>query len=151
MTKKNPSDLVSNRKAFHDYEILETFEAGIVLTGTEIKSLRNNGGSLSDAYIIIDNYEMFLINSSIAPYQFGNLYNHTDKRKRKLLMHKNEIFKLKKKVQEKNLALIPLSLYLKKGLVKVKAALGKGKKSFDKRASLKEKEQKKTIAKLLKS
>ena len=149
--KSNPGELVSNRKAFHNYEIMETFEGGIVLNGTEIKSLRNHGGTLLDSYIVIKKSELWLINSNIAPYKFGNINNHEEKRDRKILMHKNEIARLKKNVQEKALSLIPLSFYLKKGFVKVKVALAKGKKSYDKRASLKEKEHKKTIENIIKS
>lgn len=141
------SDLVQNRKAGHDYEILETFEAGIILLGTEIKSLRNHGGALQDAYIDVRTNEGFwLINSSIAPYSFGNIHNHEEKRPRKLLMHKREMEKIRKTVIEKGLSLIPLSMYLKKGIVKVKIAIVKGKKSYDKRASLKEKDSRRAIA-----
>lgn len=146
--KKNDNDLVSNRRARHNYEILETFEAGIALTGTEIKSLRNYSGSLQEAYVIIMGEELWLINSNIAPYSHGNVYNHEERRKRKLLMHRREIKKLQSLTQEKGLALIPLSLYLKKGRVKVKLAIGKGKKKHDKRESLKEKEHKKEIRNL---
>ena len=150
--KKNGSnELVSNKRAFHNFEIIETYEAGIILTGTEIKSLRNHGGTLLDSYILIKKNEMWLINSNIAPYQFGNVHNHIEKRDRKLLMHAHEISKLKRIVKEKNLSLIPLSMYLKKGFVKIKIALAKGKKTYDKRASLKEKEHKKTIQKFIKS
>ena len=148
--KATPGELVSNKKARHNYEILETFECGIALTGTEIKSLRNHGGSLSESYVLIKENEMWLINSHISPYSFGNVHNHQEKRKRKLLMHAYEIQKLQKTTQEKSLALIPLSFYLKNGIVKVKIALAKGKKLFDKREHLKAKEQKKTIEKLLK-
>lgn len=146
--KKNDNELVSNRRARHNYEILETFEAGIALTGTEIKPLRTHSGSLQDAYIVIMGGELWLINSSIAPYSHGNVYNHEERRKRKLLMHRREIEKLQSLTQEKGLALIPLSLYLKKGRVKVKLAAGKGKKKHDKRESLKEKEHKKEIRNL---
>ena len=96
MSKKNESELVSNRRARHDYEVLETFEAGIVLLGTEIKSLRNHGGSLQEAYIMISKEEAWLKNCSIAPYSFGNVFNHEEKRERKLLLHKKEIEKLKR-------------------------------------------------------
>ncbi len=144
-------DLVSNRKAYHNYEILETFEAGIVLLGTEIKSLRSNGGSLSDAYVTVKQDEqLWLIHSSIAPYRFGNINNHEERRERKLLMHKDEILKLKKATTEKGLSIIPLSFFLKKGFVKVKIALAKGKKQHDKRASIREKEEKRSMQKLLK-
>jgi SsrA-binding protein len=147
MTKRSSdSELVSNRRAFHDYEVLETFEAGIVLQGTEVKSLRNHGGSLQDAYILVsDALIVHLRGSSIAPYRFGNLFNHEDKRERQLLLHKREILKLKTYSQEKGLTLIPLALYLKSGFVKVKIGVCKGKRTFDKRAALKEREQQRDI------
>ena len=149
--KKPPNpELVSNRKAGHDYEILETFEAGIVLVGTEIKSLRNHGGSLQDAYVDVRGPELILLNSSIAPYSFGNIHNHEDRRPRKLLMHKKEIEKLRRQVLEKGLTVIPLSIFLtKKGIAKVKIAIAKGKKAHDKRESLKEKEAKRSIQRAL--
>ncbi len=144
-------DLTVNRKAFHDYEILETFEAGIILVGTEIKSLRDGGGNLLDAYITINpKGEAYLKNASIAPYRFGGVFNHEEKRERKLLLHKRELAKLAKVAQERGLTLIPIALYLKNGLVKVKIATAKGKKSYDKRASLKEKEQKREIDRSMK-
>ena len=145
MSKTSNSELVSNRRAGFDYEILETFEAGIVLVGTEIKSLRNHGGSLQDSYVDVRKSELWLINSSIAPYAFGNIHNHEDRRPRKLLMHKREIAKLSKQVAEKGLSLIPLSIFLKKGIAKVKIAIAKGKKIYDKRAALKEKDVKRAI------
>ncbi len=145
------NDLVKNRKAFHDYEILETYEAGIALLGTEIKSLREHGGSLQEAYITTKKDELWLINSTIAPYKHGNVHNHEEKRERKLLMHAQEINKLKRLTQEKGFALIPIALYLKNGKVKVKVALAKGRKSYDKRQKLKEKEHKKIIEKEVKS
>jgi SsrA-binding protein len=145
------SELVSNRKALHDYEILETFEAGIALLGTEIKSLRDHGGHLQDAYITISGGAPLLKNASIAPYRFGSIHNHEEKRERKLLMHKREIEKLRKISEEKGLTLIPLSLYLKKGIVKVKVATARGKKSYDKRAALKSKEHKRAIDRALKN
>ena len=135
-----PSELVSNRRAGHDYEFLETFEAGIVLFGTEIKSLRNHGGSLQDAFVDAKGAELWLLNASITPYSFGGVFNHEDKRPRKLLMHKREMEKLRKNVKEKGLTIIPLSIFLKKGIAKVKIALAKGKKSYDKRADLKERD-----------
>lgn len=143
-------ELVGNRKAFHDYEILQTLEAGLMLLGTEIKSLRANGGSLQDSFVIVEKDELWLINSSIAPYSFGGSYNHEERRKRKLLVHKVEFYKLKKQLQEKGLSLIPLSIYLKNGIAKIKIAVAKGKKSYDKRAKLKEKEEKRTIDRSIK-
>lgn len=145
MTKPS-NELVSNRRAFHDYEILDTYEAGIILLGTEIKSLRNHGGSLQDAYVDVKGNALWLLNSSIAPYSFGNIHNHEERRPRKLLMHKNEIEKLRRQVAEKGLTLIPLAIFLnKKGIAKVRVAVAKGKKAYDKRAALKERDSKRAI------
>lgn len=144
-------DLVSNRKAFHDYEILETVEAGIVLTGTEIKSLRNHDASLQEAYVKIIRDEVWLVGSYIAPYKFGNIYNHEERRDRKLLLHKREIANFRKETQEKGITLVPLAMYLKNGRVKIKIASAKGKKKGDKRAALKEKEEKRDIDRAMKN
>lgn len=153
MSKEPPkSELVSNRKAGHDYEILETFEAGIILLGSEIKSLRNHGGSLQDAYVDVRRGDITLLNSSIAPYSHGGtgVFNHEDRRPRKLLMHKREIEQLRRMVQEKGLSVIPLSIYLnKKGIAKIRIATAKGKKAHDKRAALKEKESDRSIRRAL--
>lgn len=143
-------ELAVNRKASHDYEILETYEAGIVLEGTEIKSLRNHGGSIQEAYIKILDGELWLIGATIAPYRFGNIHNHEEKRDRKLLMHKKEILRLKEYVSEKGLALIPLAFFLKEGRVKVKLARAKGKKSYDKRAAIKERDEKRVMQRIIK-
>lgn len=148
---KGEGELVSNRRAFHDYEIQETFEAGIILLGTEIKSLRNHGGGLQDSYIIVSDSAVILKNASIAPYKFGNLFNHEEKRERKLLLHKREIVKLKSFSQEKGLTLIPLAMYLKNGYVKVKIGVARGKKLHDKRSAIKEREHKKAIDRALKN
>ena len=147
MSKSAPNpELVSNRKATHDYEVLETLEAGIVLLGSEIKSLRNHGGSLQDAYVDVRGLEVILLNSSIAPYSHGGVFNHEDKRPRKLLLHKREIERLRRLVQEKGLSIIPLSIFLnKKGIAKVRIAVAKGKKAYDKRVALKEKDDKRSI------
>lgn len=144
------SELVSNRRATYDYEILETFETGIVLKGTEIKSLRANGGSLQEAYVKVIDNELWLIGCNIAQYRFGNIHNHEEKRDRKLLMHKREINRLKVATQEKGLTLIPLALYLKKGRVKVRIASAKGKKTFDKRSTTKERDDQRQMQKALK-
>ena len=143
-------DLVSNKRATFNYEIIETFEAGIALQGTEIKSLRDHGGSLQEAYVKVLASEVWLVNCNIAPYKFGNIYNHEERRDRKLLMHKKEILRLKVATQEKGLTIIPLSFYLKNGYVKVKIALAKGKTNIDKRHSIKEKDEKKRIQQALK-
>lgn len=150
MKKKADTELVSNRKAFHNYEVLETFEAGMVLMGTEIKSLRDHGGSLQDAYILAYPRYAILKNASIAPYRFGNVYNHEDRRDRKLLLHKRELLKLYTLSQEKGLTLIPLTIYLKSGIAKIKIGCCKGKKAYDKRAALKEKQHKREISRALK-
>ena len=143
--KKNPNELVSNRKARHNYEILETFEAGIVLLGTEIKSLRNSGGSLDEAYILVNKQVATLKSSFISHYSFGNIHNHEERRDRKLLLHKRELLKLKQALDQKGCSLVPLSIYLKKGMAKVCVGLGKGKKLYDKRESLKKREQSKDV------
>lgn len=150
MTDK-PKELVSNRKATFNYEILDTFEAGIVLAGTEIKSLRDNGGSLQDAYLKIIAHEIWLVGCHIAPYRYGNIYNHEERRERKLLMHKREINALKVASQEKGLALIPLSFYLIKGRVKVRIATAKGKKVADKRQTIKERDDNRRISQAMKN
>jgi len=145
-------ELVSNRRAFHDYEIIEKYEAGISLLGTEIKSLRNHGGSLKESYVAIKDNQLYLINASIAPYSFGSVYNHPEKRDRRLLMHKKEIAKLKKAQQEKGMAIVPLSLYFKEGknIAKVQIAIARGKKAYDKREVIKKREQEKIIRRSMK-
>jgi SsrA-binding protein len=140
MAKEKESDLVSNRRATHDYEVLDTWEAGIALLGTEIKSLRNHGGSLQDAFVDVRGAEAWLLQASIAPYSFGNIHNHEERRPRKLLLHKREFEKIQRQSKEKGLAVIPLCMYLKKGIAKIRIALAKGKKNYDKRTTLKEKE-----------
>lgn len=139
------ADLVTNRRATHDYEILETFEAGIVLQGTEIKSIRDHGATLQDSYVKVFGNELWLIGCQVSHYRFGNIHNHEEKRDRKLLMHKREIRRLKIATQEKGLAIIPLALYLKNGRIKVKIATAKGKKAYDKRAALKERDDKRQM------
>lgn len=150
MSKDKDSDLVSNRRATFNYSILETFEAGIVLQGTEIKSLRDHGGTLQDAYVKVIGSELWIVGCNIAPYRFGNIHNHEEKRDRKLLMHKREIKKLREATQEKGLAIIPLALYLKNGRVKVRIAIAKGKKSFDKREAIQDRDEKRRINRAIK-
>lgn len=138
-------DLVSNRKAFHNYEVLETYEAGIVLLGTEIKSLRNHGGNLQEAYVVFYKNDPYLKNASISPYKYGTHFNHEERRERKLLLHKREIAKLQNATAEKGLTVIPLAMYLKNGFVKVKLGVARGKKAYDKRAALKKREHERQI------
>ncbi|MCI5052309.1 MAG: SsrA-binding protein SmpB [Simkaniaceae bacterium] len=150
MSKKPDNELVNNRVALRNYEILETVEAGISLVGTEIKSLRDHGGNLRDAYVIFDSGEAFLKECSIAPYRFGNVHNHEERRLRKLLLHKYEIRKFEKECQLKGATVIPLAMYLKHGMVKVKLALARGRKLHDKREAIKAKEVKREISKRMK-
>lgn len=150
MSGKPTKEIVSNRKAYHDYEIVETHEAGIVLTGTEIKSLRVGGGSLQEAYVRVIKEELWLIGAHIAPYSFGNVHNHEERRERKLLMHKREIEKLYQTVKVKGVTLLPLSLYFLNGRVKLKLGVGKGKKSHDKRQAIREKEEKRHAQRAMK-
>lgn len=151
MSKEKDNDLVSNRRATYNYSILETFETGIVLMGTEIKSLRDHGGTLQDAYVKVIGNELWLVGSNIAPYRYGNVHNHEEKRDRKLLMHKREIKKLREATQEKGLAVIPLALYLKNGRVKVRIATAKGKKTYDKREAIQERDEKRQISRAIKN
>jgi len=128
--------IATNRKARHDYFIFDTFEAGIVLRGSEIKSLRAGHVSIKEAYIRIENNEAWLIDAYIAPYDQASHFNHEPRRKRKLLLHRREINKLFNKVQQKSMTIIPLRLYLKNGLAKIEIAVAKGKKQYDKRQTI---------------
>ena len=134
------ADILTNSKARRDYHILETFEAGIVLHGTEVKALRAGKAQLSDAFARVENNEAYLYNAHIDEYSHGNLYNHQPKAPRKLLLHKSEIRKLFGLVSVKGNALVPLSFYWKNGKVKVALAVGKGKVQYDKREDLKQRE-----------
>ncbi|MCS6924489.1 MAG: SsrA-binding protein SmpB [Candidatus Binatia bacterium] len=138
-----------NRKARHDYTIEETYEAGLVLTGGEVKSLREGRANLKDSYARVDKGEAFLLNAHIGTYQPAHYFNVDPTRTRKLLMHKREILRLMGKVREQGLTLIPLRLYFKQGRAKVELALARGKKVYDKRAALREREVKRDIARAL--
>ena len=131
---------IQNRKANFDYEITDTFETGIVLTGTEIKSIRLGKANLKDSYAIIRNRELYILNMHIASYEQGNRFNHEETRTRKLLMHKEEIMKLEEKIKLDGFTLIPLKLYFKKGNAKILLGLAKGKKNYDKRETIKKKD-----------
>ncbi len=133
---------VKNKKAYFDYSILEELEAGIALTGTEIKSIRKGSIDLKDTFVNIKNNEAFILNMYIAKYEEGNIFNHEEHRTRKLLLHKKEIKKLKEKIKIEGLTIIPLKLYFKKNKVKILIGICKGKKLYDKRATLKEKDLK---------
>lgn len=135
-----------NKRARHDYQILDTWEAGIVLTGTEVKSLRDGKANLTDSYGILKDGELFLLNLHISPYEQGNRFNHEPTRTRKLLMHRKEIRKLIGAVERQGLTLVPLDLYFKGGVAKVTLALGKGKKLHDKRADERKREDHRDMA-----
>jgi SsrA-binding protein len=132
--------VTDNRKARHDYEILDTYEAGIVLTGSEVKSLRAGRANLKDSYARVDRGEVFLMNAHISPYAAASQFGHEPERNRKLLLHRAEIDKLLGRVQERGLTIIPLKVYFKNGRAKVLLGVGRGKKAYDKRESIKERE-----------
>jgi len=141
---------IKNRKAYYDYQIEEEIETGIVLTGTEIKSIREGKANLKDSYAIIKNEECFLLNMHISPYKEGNLFNHEETRTRKLLLHKKEIKKLKNKLELEGYTLVPLKLYIKNSYAKVLLGLAKGKKLYDKRESIKKRDNEREIRKMMK-
>jgi len=131
--------IATNRKARYDYEILETVEAGLVLTGTEIKAVRERRVNLSDAYCRPDNGELWMVNAHIAQFSSGNINNHDPTRPRKLLLHKDQILRLSRQISERRLTVVPLTMYLRRHVAKVELGLAKGRKSYDKRRMLVEK------------
>ena len=135
--KRNEKVIALNKKAYYEYEILNKYDAGIALSGTEIKSLRGMKGSIQEAYARIKNGELWLINSNIPEYKFGNLNNHVPVRDRKLLLHRTEIKKIENKLKDKGLTLIPLKLFFSGPYAKIKIGIAKGKKLYDKRESIK--------------
>lgn len=141
---------IKNRKANYDYEILEEYEAGIVLTGTEIKSIRLGKANLKDSYAIVRNNEIYLLNMHISEYKEGNIFNHEEKRTRKLLLHKKEILKIRDKVTLDGVTLVPLKLYFKKNKVKILLGIAKGKKVYDKRESIKKRDIERDLRKQFK-
>ena len=142
--------VATNRKANHDYKIIEKYESGMVLSGTEIKSIRNNKVSIKESYVRIFNNEVFVIGMSISDYENAGYSSHDPTSDRKLLMHKKEILKIKRMVDEKGKTLIPLRLYLKNGRAKLEFGLGEGKKKWDKRHDIKDRETKRRIDRNLK-
>lgn len=139
---------ILNRKARFDYEIIETYETGIVLTGTEIKSIRNGKCNLKDSYGIIRNNEVFILNMFINYYEEGNRFNHSETRTRKLLLHKKEISKLKSYIDLDGYTLVPLKLYFKDNIAKILLGVGKGKKNYDKRESIKQRDIERQLKKI---
>lgn len=140
---------IKNKKASFDYFIEDTYEAGIVLTGTEIKSIRKGSCNLKDCYGRIKNNEIFLINMFISIYEEGNRFNHDERRQRKLLLHKKEIYKIREKIEKEGYSLVPVKLYLKNGRAKILLGVAKGKKLYDKRQSIKEKDIKRDTQKAI--
>lgn len=142
---------INNRKAKYDYEILSTIECGIVLTGTEIKSIRNGNANLKDSYAVIKGNEVFILGMHISEYKEGNIFNHDEKRTRKLLLHKKEILKLFNKVELDGNTLVPIKLYFKGNKVKILLGLAKGKKTYDKRETIKQRDINREVQKQLKN
>lgn len=147
---ENTKTIATNKKAYHEYFVIESFEAGITLTGTEVKSIRAGGVNLKDSWCTVDDGEMFIKQMHISPYDHGNIFNREPMRDRKLLMHKREIMRLLGTVKQQGLTLIPLSLYFKGSLVKVQIGLCKGKQLHDKRASAAMRDANRTIDRALK-
>lgn len=148
--KENVKIICKNRKAGYNFHIEDSFEAGIALTGSEVKSLRQGKANLADSYAKILKGELFLVDAHIAPYNQANRQNHDPLRERKLLLHKREIRKLIGKVAERGFSLIPLKLYFKNGKVKVELALAKGKKAYDKREAIRKKDERRELERLIK-
>ncbi|MBI4288760.1 MAG: SsrA-binding protein SmpB [Chloroflexi bacterium] len=148
---KNDKTVSVNRKAFHTYEILETVEAGIALTGTEIKSVRAGRVSIAEAFAKPEKGEVWLLGANIARYDAGSYSNHDPTRPRKLLLHREQIANLGSKVAQRGFTLVPLKLYITRGRAKIELGLGRGKKAYDKRESIKEKDQKREMDRAMKS
>lgn len=142
---------INNRKAKYDYEILSTIECGIVLTGTEIKSIRNGNANLKDSYAVIKGNEVFILGMHVSEYKEGNIFNHDEKRTRKLLLHKKEILKLLNKVELDGNTLVPIKLYFKGNKAKILLGLAKGKKTYDKREAIKQRDINREVQKQLKN
>ena len=141
---------ILNKKARYDYELLDKYEAGIVLTGTEIKSVRNGSANLKDSYATIKNGEAYLLNMHISEYKQGNKFNHDETRTRKLLLHKNEIKKINDKISIKGLTLVPVKLYFKDGKAKIELAVARGKHTYDKKETIKQRDIDREVKKQLK-
>jgi len=148
---KHQDSVAINRKAYRDFELVEKFEAGVVLLGSEVKSLRNGQADLAGSYARVDGDECWLMGATIAPYEQAGINNHEPTRRRKLLLHKGEIRKIKSKLEQRGFTLVPLQIYFnKRGLAKVELALARGKRQYDKRKTIVEKTQKRDIERDLK-
>ena len=149
--KDETHPVARNKRARHDYHILDTWEAGLVLTGTEVKALRDGKANLADAYGVVKDGEVFLLNMHVSPYEKGNQFNHEPTRTRKLLLHRREIRRLIGAVEREGLTLVPLDLYFKNGVAKLSIALAKGKKLHDKRDDQRKREDERDMARALRS
>jgi SsrA-binding protein len=151
-SKEKPANktVSDNRRARHEYHVLEVFEAGIALVGTEVKSLRQGKANLKDSFARVENGELWLYNCHIAVYDHGNRFNHDPVRKRRLLMHRRQILKLKSRIQEKGLTLIPLKLFFKGNWAKIDLALAKGKQLYDKRQTIEKRDSKRQLERIIK-
>lgn len=148
-TRRGDRVVTTNRRAFHDFSILESLEAGIVLTGTEIKSIRDGKATISEAYARFDNGELWLVGSNVAPYTHGNRANHEPDRPRKLLVHRRELDRLRVSVEQKGLTLVPLRLHLKQGRAKIDIGIARGKKLYDKRATESDRQSRRDVERAL--
>lgn len=148
-TRRGDRVVTTNRRAFHDFSILESLEAGIVLTGTEIKSIRDGKATIAEAYARFDNGELWLIGSNVAPYTHGNRANHEPDRPRKLLVHRRELDRLRTSVEQKGLTLVPLRLHLKQGRAKIDIGIARGKKLYDKRATESDRQSRRDVERAL--
>ena len=148
-TRRGDRVVTTNRRAFHDFSILESLEAGIVLTGTEIKSIRDGKATIAEAYARFDNGELWLIGSNVAPYTHGNRANHEPDRPRKLLVHRRELDRLRTSVEQKGLTLVPLRLHLKQGRAKIDIGIARGKKLYDKRAAESDRQSRRDVERAL--
>ncbi|MFD2729511.1 SsrA-binding protein SmpB [Enterococcus camelliae] len=151
MPKGEGKLIAQNKKARHDYTIIDTVEAGVVLQGTEIKSIRNSRVNLKDGFVKVRNGEAFLYNVHISPYDQGNIFNHDPLRTRKLLLHKKQIAKLASETKNTGITIVPLKIYLKDGFAKVLIGLAKGKREYDKRETLRRKDQERQISRVMKN
>ena len=147
---ENTKTIAKNRKALFEYFLLETYEAGIALYGSEIKSIRAGQVSINEAFVQIENFEAWLVNAHIAPYESASFFNHDPKRKRRLLLHKKEVLKLWNEVRQKGVTIVPVKLYLKNGLAKLEIASAKGKKLYDKRDSIAKRDQERELSRSVK-
>ena len=149
--KQEKQSIARNKRARHDYELLDTWEAGVVLTGTEVKSLGGGKANIADAYAIVNDGEVYLLNLHIAPYEQGNQFNHDPTRTRKLLLHRKEIRRMIGAVERQGLTLVALELYFKRGRAKVAIALGRGKKQHDKRQDIKKRDADRELARAVRA